>query len=552
LLNRRLAYCFEQSGLTFPACSRQAARAPNNDPNTIDDLTYHYYGNQLIAVDDAVSTVNGLDFNDNNHYYSAPIPEGSNVSDYSSLLISSASTPPSTAEYTYDGNGNRMMDVNKGLVEICYNEQNLPVSIDKTDGERLEYLYDANGIKKRQVYIREKGDTESGTSEEAPPSTPSDSPTTTDFAGNFVYMNNQPALVNLADGRIIYNIDGSVFAENYIKDHLGNIRVAYTLNSTGTGLIARQIDNYYPFGMNIKELTASLSASDRPNEYLYNSKMFQDEMGLNWLDYGARFYDPVLARWHSVDPLAEKYRRWSPYNYCMDNSMRFIDPDGMLVDKFYDEEGNVIRDTGEGDNEYVLKTTKTQEDIYGQDNVDKQQANLADVNGISKDEASNTKSEIHTAPVNEDGSLALSSEAQNNLVKLPTDAQQKYMSSVVATDNGNGGTAFENKSNNQEHGGIISQSGSFRRVLSGAINYIGKVASIDFGVLKGSETTFHSHPSGHVEGSRGWVQGPSSQDQVSTGKAGSFYSYVFGRANKTVYIYNNTGVVATIPDKVFK
>lgn len=188
---------------------------------------------------------------------------------------------------------------------------------------KIDYQYDAAGNKLRQLY------TVNGTLNK-----------TTDFVSNFAYENGTPAWVNFGEGRIVYNTNGTWFAENYIKDHLGNVRVAYYLNN---GVVTtRQIDSYYPFGMNIKGLTVNKLSAVRPNEYLYNGKMFQDEGGLNWLDYGARMYDAVLGRWNVVDPLAEKYRRWSPYNYCVDNPMRFIDPDGMGADYYKSANGNVI------------------------------------------------------------------------------------------------------------------------------------------------------------------------------------------------------------------
>ena len=101
---------------------------------------------------------------------------------------------------------------------------------------------------------------------------------------------------------------------------MGNSRVNF---DTGTGTARQvQVDDYYAFGMEINAI-----AANPKNEYLYNKKELQENLGL--YDYGARFYDPVIARWTSVDPLAEKGRRWSPYGYGEDNSIRNIDPDGM-------------------------------------------------------------------------------------------------------------------------------------------------------------------------------------------------------------------------------
>jgi RHS repeat-associated protein len=144
------------------------------------------------------------------------------------------------------------------------------------------------------------------------------------------YDNNAIEFVHSPEGRAVSNLVGGFVLQYEITDHLGNTRAVIT-DANGNGVLATngivQMTDYYAFG---REIAYSLSVSPSPdNKYKYNGKELQVDLGE--YDYGARFYDPVIARWNVVDPKAEQYRRWSPYNYCVDNPIRFVDPDGMGV-----------------------------------------------------------------------------------------------------------------------------------------------------------------------------------------------------------------------------
>jgi len=95
------------------------------------------------------------------------------------------------------------------------------------------------------------------------------------------------------DGRAVWNSSTSKWEYEYdVKDHLGNTRASFVINDK---IKVLQTMDYYPFGM---EMASWYLNDANATKFRYNGKELQDEGGLGWYDYGARFYDPVLGRFH--------------------------------------------------------------------------------------------------------------------------------------------------------------------------------------------------------------------------------------------------------------
>lgn len=106
----------------------------------------------------------------------------------------------------------------------------------------------------------------------------------------------------------------------YHPDYLST--ATYLTSSNGK---AYQFFLNLPFGETMAE---QLPGSYYKTPYKFTSKELDEETGLYY--YGARYYDPRISVWYSVDPLAEKAPSWTPYRYCFNNPVRFTDPTGLF------------------------------------------------------------------------------------------------------------------------------------------------------------------------------------------------------------------------------
>ena len=268
--------------------------------------------------------------------------------------ISNSGTSGGGGSFTHDTNGNLTRD-GLSTLDIDYNDRNLTSRISSGGATLAEYEYLADGTKLRAldgggngyqyrgslIYTQTAGQTGS-------PAITLDCAVTS--AGRIVRE-------NTADGSSTYKV------QHYLRDHLGSVRAVID-GDTGTVIEA---SDYYPFGKRI-QVTApvsepvggslyaaepvvapvapatSVASTSSPNRWRFSGKEDQSFLGASipLLDFGARMYNPAIARWTAADPLSEKYYGISPYVYCANNPILFTDIAGNSYSEF-DVEGNYKR-----------------------------------------------------------------------------------------------------------------------------------------------------------------------------------------------------------------
>jgi RHS repeat-associated protein len=253
------------------------------------------------------------------------------------------------------------VDRNKNIESITYNHLNLPTKIDFGSRGIIYYIYNAPGVKiGKQVRAPEIQDQ-------------------TDYLSGFQYKNGELQFFPTAEGYVNVT-DGGKF--NYVynyTDHLGNIRVSYTLNPADGQLKILEENHYYPFGLkhnnyNVDKVHfekdetgffAILKPVDRSDyQYKYNGKEYQDELGLNMTAMDWRQYDNALGRFNGMDALSEMQYSHTPYHFGYNNPVFWADPTGLISEEAIAGMWNA---TADGTNSYWYNSGSgmTSDDLGG-------------------------------------------------------------------------------------------------------------------------------------------------------------------------------------------
>lgn len=312
--------------------ARYAEKTGNNyqykDPFQVSNIQYDLNGNitRIQRNDENGDLMDDLTINVSNQDQLLTVHESANGN-----VGFKASTP--LEMYEYDDGGNMTRDGHKNM-DLNYNFMNLPTTISNDNGDSLKFIYSATGAKLA------KGRKAAGSSVW----------NYRYYLGNFEYEADELKQISFDQGRIVKENSGFLY-QYAIQDNLANTRLLIS-DLNGDGQIVEsdgeilQKNDYYPFGMIHKGSTNSAD-----NKYLFNNKELNSEFGLELYDYQARWYDPALARWTSVDPLAEKFTSWSAFSYVMNSPLRYNDLDGMQPNAIFEEQEDGSFKLVEGDPE---------------------------------------------------------------------------------------------------------------------------------------------------------------------------------------------------------
>ncbi|WP_231556697.1 RHS repeat domain-containing protein [Prevotella disiens] len=327
------------------------------------------------------------------------------------------------------------------------------------------------------------------------------------------------ARTRAANGNFKPNDDYEKMQFYYHPDHLGSS--SYITNLDGE--VSQHIE-YVPFG----EVFLEERNNTWNTPYLFNAKEFDEETGMYY--YGARYYEPRLSLWMSVDPLTEKSPNVSAYVYCFGNPLKYIDPIG-LDSVYWGQDGTKLGTFGSNTTEtknYVIKTSQSTDVIYKDSNPTQKGKS----NPISQKEYDKTVEEIKKGDF-----------SSKNIVYIGKTERIKAMLESIK-DDGTGGTSDQN---NREYSGNFNKSGT------GVVDEkTGNVQDPWKGNVSSEGTSsYHSHPSGTSQKNdqtASWQQPPSKQD-ISTAKR---TEYVIGMGSKLIYRYDKSGVNAVFPISIFK